>query len=203
MAAAVLEEAGLVFLFAPAYHPAMRHVAPVRRELGVPTLMNLIGPLANPAGATRQVVGVADANRAPIIAGALANLGAAHALVVHADIGMDEISPMGVTRIWEVRDGEVSEWALDAASVGLATHTLDGLEGGEPEDNARRIEALLTQPASAPEALSAAVVLNAAAAIYVSGSRMEWTAAVAAAVGALRSGAAAERLETLRRLAGR
>nr|MBA2626802.1 anthranilate phosphoribosyltransferase [Gemmatimonadales bacterium] len=96
-AAAVLATADIVFLFAPTYHPAMRHVAPTRRELGVPTIMNLLGPLVNPAGAQRQVIGVADARRAPLMAAALARLGAIHAIVVHAEIGMDEVSPSGVT----------------------------------------------------------------------------------------------------------
>ena len=202
-AAAVLDAAGLVFLFAPAYHPAMRHVAPIRRELGVPTLMNLIGPLANPAGATRQVVGVADRGRAPIIASALARLGAIHALIVHADVGMDEISPVGETAVWEVQSGEVREWRLDPATLGLSAPSLDGLEGGEPLENAARIEALLRDPATAPVALRAAVLLNAAAATYVSGASLDWEAAVEAVTTALYSGAAAARLDTLRKLAGR
>ncbi|MES2305954.1 MAG: anthranilate phosphoribosyltransferase [Gemmatimonadota bacterium] len=202
-AADVLEQTGLVFLFAPAYHPAMRHVAPVRRELGVPTLMNLIGPLANPAGATRQVVGVADAARAPVIAEALARLGASHALVVHADIGMDEISPVGLTSVWEIRNGTVTPWRLDPAEFGLGSETLAGLEGGEPADNAERIESLLRGPAQAMPALVAAVVHNAAAAVYVSGQGLDWEASVLAARRALTSGAAADRLERLRELAGR
>src|SRR2546429_112744 len=106
-AARALREARVAFLFAPNFHPAMRHVGPVRRELGIPSIMNLVGPLANPAGATRQVLGVAERDRAPLLAGALARLGAQHALVVHGRVGMDEISPTGVTDVWEVRGGEV------------------------------------------------------------------------------------------------
>src|SRR2546427_10368627 len=102
-AARVLREARVAFLFAPNFHPAMRHVGPVRRELGTPSIMNLLGPLANPAGAMRQVVGVADRDRAPLLAAALARLGTEHALVVHGRVGMDEISPIGVTDVWEVR----------------------------------------------------------------------------------------------------
>lgn len=202
-AADVLERVGLVFLFAPAYHPAMRHVAPIRRELGVPTLMNLIGPLANPAGATRQVVGVADRVRAPIIAAALAQLGAKHALVVHADIGMDEISPVGATSVWEVLDGAVREWQLHPTTLGLASSTLEGLDGGGPAQNAHRIEGLLRDHHAAPPALKAAVLLNAAAAIYVSGLAMDLPAAAATARAALEGGAAADRLDRLRRVAGR
>lgn len=197
-AAEILEATGLVFLFAPAYHPAIRHVMPVRRDLGVPTLMNLIGPLANPAGAARQVVGVADRVRAPVIADALLRLGAPHALVVHGEIGMDEISPVGGTRVWEVRDGAVREWALDPASLGLASTSLDGLEGGEPAENAARIEALLRAPDRAPAALRAAVLLNAAAAVVVSGQAADWNDATEKATAALHGGGAAARLEALR-----
>jgi anthranilate phosphoribosyltransferase len=99
----VLRRAGIVFMFAPTLHPAMRHVGPIRRELGIPTVMNIVGPLANPAGAGRQVVGVADRGRMPLLAGALAALGSAHALVVHGEPGMDEVSPMGITHVAEVR----------------------------------------------------------------------------------------------------
>ena len=113
----LLRSIGLTFLFAPTYHPAMRHVGPVRKELGVPTIMNLLGPLANPAGVTRQVVGVADATRAELVAETLAALGARHALVLHATVGMDEISPSGSTLVWEVKDGEVDRWELDTGPL--------------------------------------------------------------------------------------
>ena len=109
-AARVLREAGVAFLFAPNFHPAMRHVAPVRKELGVTTLMNLLGPLANPAAARRQVIGVADRERGPLMAQALAALGTDHALVVHGRVGMDEISPVGETDVWEVRESQVKSW---------------------------------------------------------------------------------------------
>src|SRR6059058_755415 len=92
-----LREAGIVFMFAPLMHPAMRHVGPVRRELGIPTVMNIVGPLANPARAGRQVVGVSDLERAPILAGALSSLGATHAMVVYGEPGLDEVSPIGPT----------------------------------------------------------------------------------------------------------
>lgn len=193
----ILAEVGLVFLFAPDYHPAMRHVAGVRRDLGVPTLMNLVGPLANPALAGRQVVGVADADRAPMVADALLRLGAMHALVVHGEIGIDEIAPVGLTRVWEVLDGTLREWRLDPADVGLDTPSLEGLEGGEPSENAERILALFARPASVPAALRAAVLLNAAGAIYVSGTSESLPDAVAQARRALDSGAALARLKSL------
>src|SRR3954462_2449689 len=97
-----LRETGIVVMFAPLMHPAMRHVGPIRRELGIPTVMNVVGPLANPARAGRQVVGVADLERAPVLAGALSVLGCVHALVVYGEPGLDEISPLGITHIFEI-----------------------------------------------------------------------------------------------------
>src|SRR3954466_14518569 len=107
---AALRDVGIVFMYAPLMHPAMRHVGPVRRELAIPTVMNIVGPLANPAGAGRQVVGVADAKRVALIAGALRALKTVHALVVHGEPGMDEISPLGATHVVEIRDGRQREW---------------------------------------------------------------------------------------------
>ncbi len=198
-ARAVFDAAGLVFLFAPTYHPAMRHAASVRRELGVATIMNLVGPLANPAGVTRQVIGVADRRHGSLVAAALARLGAAHALVVHAAIGIDEIAPQGSTDIWEVRDGVIGEWCLDPADHGLDTPDMAGTEGGDPVENAQAIASLLEAPADAPIALRAAVLLNAAAAIYVAGTAPGFGPALDQARIALEQGAAAERLGQLRR----
>jgi len=161
-----LREAGIVFMFAPLMHPAMRHVGPVRRELGIPTVMNIVGPLANPAGAGRQVVGVADARRVPLIAGALLTLGTTHALVVHGEPGMDEISPLGPTQVVEIRDGRTTAWTIDPRKFGMATGRADELAGGPPADNAAAVRAVLA--GDAPPTALAAVLLNAAAAIYVS-----------------------------------
>jgi len=200
-AAETLRKAGLVFLFAQTYHPAMRHVGPVRKELGVPTIMNLLGPLANPAGVRRQVIGVSSADRAPLVAEALARLGATHALVLHAEVGMDEVSPAGTTQVWEVRDGEVARWEIAPARVGLACDDLDALAGGEPAENAVRVERLLGGEGHPVE--RCAVVLNAAAALYVSGNGWSFEAAVQRASVALDSGAGAEALARLRRAAPR
>jgi anthranilate phosphoribosyltransferase len=197
-AAGVLREAGLVFLFAPSFHPAMRHVGPVRRELGVPTIMNLLGPLVNPAGVRRQVIGVADRAHAPLLAAALSRLGAAHALVLHAAVGMDEVSPSGRTGVWEVCDGAVAEWEIDPARYGLDRDDLDGLAGGEPAENARRIERLLAGE-DGLAAVRCAVLLNAAAGLYVSGGGWSFEEAVERARYSLESGAAAAALERLRR----
>ncbi|HUR93232.1 MAG TPA: anthranilate phosphoribosyltransferase [Gemmatimonadales bacterium] len=200
-AAAVLGEVGLVFLFAPTYHPAMRHVAPVRKELGVATIMNLLGPLANPAGVARQVVGVSSEQHAPLVARALAELGTTHALVLHAAVGMDEVSPAGPTRIWEVRGGEVARWAITPQQHGLECEDLGGLTGGEPAENARRIERLLEGGGTKVE--RCAVVLNAAAALYVSGHGWSLEESASRARAAIESGAGAEVLARLRSAAPR
>ncbi len=197
----VFREAGVVFLFAPTYHPAMRHVGPVRRELGVATIMNLVGPLANPAGVSRQVIGVADAHRAPVMAEALLRLGAEHALVLHAEVGMDEISPCGPTDVWEVRDGAVRRWRVEPARYRLSCDELEPLAGGEPEENARRIEQLLAGDGN--RAVRCAVLLNAAAALYVAGAAETFGKAAELAESALRDGAALGALERLRRAAPR
>src|SRR2546427_363790 len=169
-AARVLREACLTFLFAPNFHPAMKHAGPVRRELAVPSVLNLLGPLANPAGVRRQVVGVAERDRAPLIAGALARLGAEHALVVHGRVGVDEISPQAITDVWEARRGQVSRWELDPARHRAAIADVGALRGGEPAANAARIERLLAAgPSTGDEPGRAALLLNAAAALYVAG----------------------------------
>jgi anthranilate phosphoribosyltransferase len=192
-----LQVAGITFLFAPNYHPAMKHAGLVRRELGVPSVMNLLGPLANPAGVRRQVVGVADRERAPLMAGALKRLDTEHALVVHGQVGMDEISPMGATEVWEVKAGAVSTWKLDPARYGLAVDDVAALRGGTPGDNAERVEGLL-RDGTGDQAGMAAVVLNAAAAIYVAGLARTYDEGVGRAREALASGAARQALERLR-----
>src|SRR5690242_11320976 len=160
-----LREAGIVFMFAPLMHPAMRHVGPVRRELGIPTVMNIVGPLANPASAGRQVVGVADERRLPLIAGALRELGSRHALVVHGLPGLDEVSPLGRTHVIELRDGHLSEWSIEPTTYDFGGVREDHLRGGSPKENAALVVDVLTGEGST--GATAAVVLNAAAAIYV------------------------------------
>ena len=164
--ASILRAVGIVFMFAPLMHPAMRHVGPVRRELAIPTVMNMIGPLANPATAGRQVIGVADRGRLDLIAGALHELGTEHALVVHGEPGMDEISPLGITHVRELRRGApIAEWTIDPVTLGY--HDLDArdLAGGEPAENAEIVRAVLG--GAGGRAAEAAVVLNAAAALFV------------------------------------
>ncbi len=196
-AARLLAGPRLVFLFAPAFHPAMRHVAPVRRALGVPTIMNVIGPLANPAGVSRQLLGVADPELAPAMAEVLVRLGAEHGLIVHGVAGLDEIAPAGPTRAWEVRHGTVRAFAIDPGSYSLAQGDLSALAGGSPAENGRRIERLLEAPARDPVG-RAAVGLNAGAALYVAGVAGTIDEGVERAIATLEDGAAARVLAALR-----
>ena len=162
---------------------------------------NLLGPLANPAGVSRQVIGVSEAHRAPLVAEALLRLGAEHALVLHAHVGMDEISPSGPTDVWEVREGAVHRWRVQPEEYRLACDELEHLAGGEPAQNAERIEGLLAGDGTA--AVRCAVLLNAGAALYVAGATETLGRAVELAEVALRGGAAHAALERLRRAAPR
>ena len=192
-----LRRTGIVFMFAPLMHPAMRHVGPIRRELGIPTVMNVVGPLANPARAGRQVVGVADLERAPVLAGALSVLGSVHALVVYGEPGLDEVSPLGPTHVVEVVNGTTNRWTIHPEEHGYKKVSREDLAGSEPTENARLIERILS--GSAAKGARAATVLNAAAAIYVSGRVGSFSEGVAAAEKSIDSGAAKKVLENMKR----
>ncbi|HUL48995.1 MAG TPA: anthranilate phosphoribosyltransferase [Gemmatimonadales bacterium] len=199
-AARVLREACVTFLFAPNFHPAMKHVGPVRGELRIPSVMNMLGPLANPAGVRRQVIGVADPERAPLMAQALARLGTEHAMIVHARVGMDEISPSGVTDVWEIRNGAITRWEIVAQHFNFGVADVTALQGGAPEENARRIEALLASNGAGKDpAGRAAVALNAGAALYVAGLAGSYQEGVRLAEDMLSRGAGWQALERLRR----
>lgn len=191
-----LANAGIVFMFAPLMHPALRHVGPVRRELGVPTVMNIVGPLANPARAGRQVVGVAERARLDLLAEALRSLGSVRAMVVHGEPGLDEISPLGLTTVREVRGGEVHAWEIDPAVYGIAGVRGEDLAGGDPSENAGVVEAVLK--GQGPPGARAAVLLNAAAAWYVSREDLPFAEAMAQTAQALDRGVGLQALERLR-----
>ncbi|MEQ9399264.1 MAG: anthranilate phosphoribosyltransferase [Longimicrobiales bacterium] len=191
----VLEDAGIVFMFAPTLHPAMRHVAPVRRGLGITTLMNVLGPLTNPAGARRQVVGVADPGLLPLVVRAFGELGHLRALVVHGFPGMDEVSPLGATRVAALSGDRIEEFDLEPEELGCDRVSEPSLRGGEPEENAEMILSGLRGEAGGPRV---ATLLNAAAAIYVSGTVDSLADAAEAARESIDSGAAMEALERLR-----
>jgi anthranilate phosphoribosyltransferase len=189
-----IREAGFGFMFAPAHHGATRHVIPVRKQLAVRTIFNFLGPLTNPAGATRQVIGVSDARFLETIAGALARLGATKALVVSSDDGLDEMSTSGTTRVVEVEGGDLRRYDIAPEDVGLPRAGFADVQGGTPEHNAgvaRRVFAGEPGPARDLAAL------NAGAAIYVAGRARTLEAGVRAAEATLDSGAAAAALDRL------
>jgi len=189
-----IEEVGFGFMFAPRHHAAMAHVVPARKALGVRTIFNFLGPLTNPAGANRQLLGVADRHYQETIAEALVGLGSARALVVSADDGLDELSIASPTRVIEVADGGTSEWFAEPGQFGLAPAELDQVAGGTPAENAAAVRAVL---AGEPGPRRDLVQLNAAAAIYVGGLAADLGEGVAKAAEAIDSGAAARVLERL------
>ncbi len=189
----VLEEVGIAFLFAPSHHGATRHAVGPRRELGVRTLFNVLGPLTNPAGAQRQVLGVFSRDLVEPIAQVLKELGTEHALVVHGDGGLDEFSLSGPSWVAEVRD-EVRLYELSPEEVGLDRAPLSALAGGEASDNAAILRAIFEGEQS-PR--SDAVALSAGAALYVAGLHPTLPEAVRASLALLHSGAVATKLDQL------
>ncbi len=193
----VLEEAGVVFMFAPLLHPAMRHVGPVRRELGFPTIMNILGPLTNPAGVRRQLVGVADPALVPLVVEALKELEHIRALVVHGEAGLDELSPMGPTALAELDEGAVTHSTVRPEDFGLESCSAEELAGGEPEENAEVILGVLRGEEEG--GARTAVLMNAGAAIYVAGISETLEDGIAEAAAAIDDGGALEALEGLRK----
>jgi anthranilate phosphoribosyltransferase len=189
-----IDELGFGFLFAPAHHPAMRHAAPVRRELGTRTVFNVLGPLTNPAGARAQVVGVYSADLVPTMARVLARLGARRAFVVHGAGGVDELSPAGPNLVCEVSGGRVRRREIDPKDFGVPRCRPRDLAGGSPAENARTIRDIF---AGAGGPKREAVLLNAAGAIAAGGHARNLREGYRIAAEAVDSGAAGERLEAL------
>jgi len=187
-----IDEVGIGFCFAQAYHPAMRYVMPVRRELGVRTIFNIMGPLSNPAGAAHQTIGVSDPAMAERMAHVLAALDTTHALVFHGHDGLDELTTTGPSRVWEVRDGAVDAYELDPAELGVARAAAADLVGGEVDTNRAMADAVLE---GKPGPTRDVVVLGAAAALYAADVTADLTAGIAAAVTAIDSGAARDVLD--------
>lgn len=187
-----IDEHGFGFMFAPAHHPAMKHAGPVRRELATRTVFNILGPLTNPAGARAQVVGVFSPDLVPVVAEVLALLDARHALVVHGAGGIDELSPAGENLVYEVEGGRVRQ--IDLGDLGLPRCDPGDLAGGTPEENAAEIRQIF-EGQRGPK--RDAVLLNAAAALYVGGLVEDLAEGLAVGAHAVDSGAAAGRLETL------
>jgi len=190
-AARCLAETGITFLFAPVYHPSFRFAALPRRELGIRTVFNILGPLCNPAGAGRQALGVADAGLAAAMADVLARLGVERALVFHSADGMDELSTSGPSRVIEVLEGRRQEYELDPGELGLAEAPIEAVRGGSAEDNARIAREVL-DGAEGPR--RDIVLLNTAAALRAAGIAEGWREGIEMAAGAIDSGRARDLL---------
>ena len=198
--AACVAEAGMGFCFAARFHAALRHSGPVRRELGVPTVFNFLGPLANPARVRRQVVGVSDPRMAEKVLGVLRANGAEHALVVYGHDGLDELTTADTSTVHELRDGQVRTYVVDPAELDLAPATRDDLLGGDAATNAGLARAVLDGAAGPRRDI---VVLNAAAALVVAGISADLGDGLGAARASIDSGAAAGVLDALVRVSGR
>lgn len=194
--ATLIDEIGIAFLFAQQLHPAMAAVVPVRRALGVRTVFNLLGPLTNPAGVRRQVLGVWGPEVQGLVAEALAELGAEHALVLHSDDGLDELSVTAPTTVMEIRRGAVTgSFKVDPSDLGIRVGDPESLRGGDVEENARRMTAILR--GEERSAASEAVALNAASALFVGGKADDLGSGLEAARGLLASGSAGATLDAL------
>jgi anthranilate phosphoribosyltransferase len=191
---AVLNETGIAFLFAPKLHPAMAAIAPVRRELGIRSIFNILGPLTNPAFARRQVLGVYAKHLVATVAGVLARLGADHAIVVHSEDGMDEISISAPTFFTEVREGRVESGTLSVEELGIERHPIESLRGGDAATNAGIIREVFAGRAGGPLEIVAA---NAGAALHVAGIASSIREGAALARQTIRRGDAARKLDQL------
>jgi anthranilate phosphoribosyltransferase len=189
-----LRDAGIAFFFAPTFHPSMKHAAPTRRELGIRTAFNLLGPLTNPAGASRQIVGVPRSELTELLARALLMLGSARAWVVHGADGIDEISTTGYTKVSECRDGAVHTFYVHPADFGFAKAAPDDLKGGDAAANADIVRGVLDGRRGAPRDV---VLLNAGAALFVAGRAESVSAGATLAGAAVDSGAARATLDKM------
>jgi anthranilate phosphoribosyltransferase len=189
----VVEQVGIAFLFAPNHHPAMRHVMPVRQELGCRTVFNILGPLINPAGAQAQVLGVYDPGLTNTMAEVLRLLGLSRAMVVHG-AGLDEITTTGETTVCELGEGNIRSYSLDCRTFGIAPASHSDLRGGDVKENARIIREILAGEKGACRDI---VLMNAGAAIYIGGQARDLHEGIALAGSSIDSGSAGARLDAL------
>lgn len=189
-----IAEAGIGFCFAPLFHPSMRHAVGPRRELGVATIFNFLGPLTNPAGARRQALGVSDPAMVDKMVDVLDRLGSRHVVAFHGDRGVDELTTSGPSQVVELRDGEIVRWQLDPTDVGLERAPVDAVAGGDAQENAGAIRAVLR---GEPGPKRDIVVLNAAAGLLAAGRVRDIEAGVRAAAEAIDGGQAGDALERL------
>ncbi len=194
-----LDEVGFGFMFAQAFHPSMRFAAAPRREIGIRTVFNILGPLTNPANASRQLIGVADPSIAERMARVLGQLGSEKALVAHGSDGMDELTITGPSSVWQLEDGEVSTFEVSPEELGLRVSNADSIRAESPEDSARIARSVLAGDAGAARDV---VLMNAAAALVAAGRSDTLAAGVRLAARSIDSGEAESRLNALAELSG-
>jgi anthranilate phosphoribosyltransferase len=192
--AACIEEAGIGFCFAPVFHPAMRHAGVPRRELGIATIFNFLGPLTNPAGATRQALGVADPRMVDIMVETLGRLGSVRVIAFHGAGGLDELSTAGPSYVVELDGGDIKRWTIDPADLDLAPAPIEALAGGSAGENAQQIRSVL---AGEPGPKRDVVALNAAAGLMAAGRGADMESSLSLAQAAIDSGDAAKALDRL------
>ncbi|MEA2446614.1 MAG: anthranilate phosphoribosyltransferase [Actinomycetota bacterium] len=192
--AACIETAGIGFCFAPNFHPATRFAGPSRKELGVPTIFNFLGPLTNPAGATRQALGVSDPRMVEKMVTALAKLGSRRVLAFHGDQGLDELSISGPSQVFELNEGTTSRWTIDPGELGIEPAPLDAVAGGEAAENADAIRSVFD---GKPGPRRDIVVLNSAAGLMAAGRAEDMPSGLTRAADSIDSGAALRSLEAL------
>ncbi|MFH1736845.1 MAG: anthranilate phosphoribosyltransferase [Actinomycetota bacterium] len=196
----IVNKAGIGFLFAPALHTAMKYVMPARKQMGIRTVFNILGPLTNPAGASAQVVGVYDPELTETLAHVLGNLGAAHVLVVHGAGGLDELSTLGESRISEMKDGRVTTYTINPKDMALPVATITDIKGGDAVENARILEAVLDGESGPRRDI---VRLNAAAALVAADLAEDLPSGLKMATASIDSGAARDKLDQLVTLSGK
>jgi anthranilate phosphoribosyltransferase len=189
-----INEVGIGFMFAPAFHPAMRHAGPVRREIGIRTVFNILGPLTNPANAQSQLLGVADPDLGETMARVMNLLGADHVLVVHGHGGLDELSLSGENTVWELQGGQVRRWSLDPREAGLPPHSVEDIAGGSKEENAETMRRLF-KGEKGP--VRDTVLLNSAGVLMAGGKVDDIGKGVQAAAEVIDDGAALKKLDAL------
>ena len=192
--ATCIARAGIGFCFAPMFHPAMRHTGAPRRELGVATVFNFLGPLSNPAGATRQALGVSDPRMLPKMVEALGRLGSKRVVAFHGDQGLDELSTSGPSRVVEINDGATSEWTIDPAELGLKPASLEAIAGGDAAENAATIRSVLSGESGPRRDI---VLLNAAAGLVAASRADDMKSGLDLAADSVDSGNATRALDLL------
>ena len=195
-----IEETGIGFMFAPTFHPAMRHAGPIRREIGIRTVFNILGPLTNPARAQHQLLGVADAGLGEKMAEVLKLLGSRHSLVVHGEDGLDEFTLGGRNRVWEVRDGDVESYTVSPDELDMPSVPLDRIKGGTGEENARLMQRLF-QGERGP--MRDVLLLNSAAVLKVGGSANDLSSGIRLARDVIDGGEALRKVDALVELSQR